>query len=129
MAPGGTREGLRPVWNRHRVDFGGRRGYLRLAAAHDLPIIPVASSGLDETFLGLSRGYALPAFGGAELPLWLAIGVGGIWPFALPFPMKVRQRIGSPIRLGPLDGDAALEEAHRRVTAALQAMLDDLRGR
>jgi 1-acyl-sn-glycerol-3-phosphate acyltransferase len=131
VAPGGTREGLRPFWRHHRVDFGARRGYLRLAAAHDLPIIPVASSGLDETFLGLSEGYALPTrpLGDAGLPAWLALGIGGIWPFALPFPVKVRQRIGPPIRLGSLAGDAALERAHAQVTATLQSMLDDLRRR
>lgn len=116
MAPGGTREGLRPFWKRHRVDFGRRRGYLRLARAHDLPIIPVVASGLDETFLGLTDGHAF-------FPAWLALGLGGSWPFALPFPVKIRQRIGEPIRL---DGEP-LDEAHARVTATLQSMLDALR--
>jgi 1-acyl-sn-glycerol-3-phosphate acyltransferase len=125
VTPGSTREGMRPFWRRHRVDFGPRRGYLRLAHAHDLPIIPVVSTGLDETFLGLSDGFALPTRlpGQGELPLWLALGIGGIWPFALPFPVKIRQRVGSPIRVGSLP----LEEAHRHVTSTLQSMLDALR--
>jgi 1-acyl-sn-glycerol-3-phosphate acyltransferase len=117
MAPGGTREALRPFWKRHRVDFGRRRGYLRLAYAHDLPIIPVVSSGLDETFLGLTDGRAV-------FPPWLAFGLGGSWPLALPFPVKIRQRIGEPIRL---DRETPLEEANARVTATLQSMLDSLR--
>jgi 1-acyl-sn-glycerol-3-phosphate acyltransferase len=112
VAPGGTREAFRPFWRGHRVDFGARRGYLRLAHAHAMPIIPVVATGLDETFLGLSDG-----------PPWLGLGVGGIWPLALPFPAKITQRIGAPIRLD--DGD--LEEAHERVTATMQAMLDGLR--
>ncbi len=111
-----------------------RRGYLRLAYAHDLPIIPVVASGLDETFLGLNDGHALSKllFGRQEVPAWLALGVGGIWPLALPFPVKIRQRIGTPIRLGslqysPADGDESLEKIHAHVTATLQSMLDALR--
>jgi 1-acyl-sn-glycerol-3-phosphate acyltransferase len=134
LAPGGTREGLRPFWKGYRVDFGGRRGYLRLAYAHDLPIIPVVASGLDETFLGLNDAYALSKrlFGQEEVPTWLALGLGGLWPLALPFPVKIRQRIGAPVRLGSLpasseDRDDALEEAHTRVTTEMQSMLDALR--
>src|SRR5204863_2173140 len=49
LAPGGTREALRPFWKRQHVDFGRRRGYLRLARAHDMPIIPVVASGVDRS--------------------------------------------------------------------------------
>jgi 1-acyl-sn-glycerol-3-phosphate acyltransferase len=125
VTPGGAKEGLRPFWRSHRVDFGSRRGYLRLAYAHDLPIIPVVSSGLDETFLGLSNAYEVSKrlFGREHVPAWLAVGLGGIWPLALPFPVKIRQRIGSPIRLG----EESLEQAHDHVTGVLQSMLDELR--
>jgi 1-acyl-sn-glycerol-3-phosphate acyltransferase len=124
VAPGGTREGLRPFWQQRRVDFGRRRGYLELARAHDLPIIPVVASGLDQTFLGLNDGYALSRrlFGREEIPAWLGLGLGGLWPLALPFPVKIRQQVGAPIRVSSLP----LEEAHARVTATLQSMLDGL---
>ena len=107
LAPGAKHEGLRPFWDRRRVDFGRRRGYAKLALAHDMPIIPVVAPGMDRTFLGLNTG----------LP-WLALGVGGVWPLALPFPVKIRQRIGRPIRAR---GD--VEAVHATVTHALQAML------
>jgi 1-acyl-sn-glycerol-3-phosphate acyltransferase len=114
FAPGGPQEGLRPFWHEHRVDFGRSRGYARLALAHDMPIIPVVASSLDRTFLGLNTGTP-----------WLALGVGGVWPVALPFPVKIRQRVGPPIRPAAV-GD--VEGVHSRVTATLQSMLDDLRG-
>src|SRR5204863_9523534 len=96
LAPGGTREALRPFWKRHHVDFGRRRGYLRLARAYDMPIIPVVASGVDETFLGLNDGRALSKrlFGRNDVPMWLAVGAGGIWPLALPLPVRIRQRVG-----------------------------------
>ena len=83
---------------------------------------------MDGTFLGCNDGYALSRrlFGRGDLPAWLAFGVGGIWPLALPFPVKIHQRIGPPIRLAPAsadDGDA-VEDAHEQVAEALQAMLD-----
>lgn len=136
VAPGGMREAMRPFWSDPRVDLGDRRGYLRLALKHDLPIIPVVATGIDETFLGLNDGYRLSRllFGRGDLPAWLAFGAGGLWPLALPFAVKIRQRIGAPIRLDELPGFVSaandgerLELAHEHVTTTLQAMLDALR--
>jgi 1-acyl-sn-glycerol-3-phosphate acyltransferase len=125
VAPGGPREGLRPFWRRSRVEFGRRRGYVRLALEHDLPIIPVVASGLDATFIGLNDGTALSRrlLGREDVPVWLGLGLGGLWPLALPFPVKIRQRIGEPIRLDPR---ATPDDAHAQVTTTMQAMLDAL---
>ena len=39
--PGGDYEVHRPCWERNRVDFGGRKGFIRLALEQDVPIVPV----------------------------------------------------------------------------------------
>jgi 1-acyl-sn-glycerol-3-phosphate acyltransferase len=57
--PGGDYEVHRPSWQRHRVDFGGRKGFIRLALEQDVPIVPVVSIGGQETALFLSRGERL----------------------------------------------------------------------
>jgi len=54
--PGGDYEVFRPSWERHIVDFGGRKGFVRLARNTAVPIIPVASVGGQETALFLGRG-------------------------------------------------------------------------
>ena len=54
--PGGDYEVHRPSWERHRVDFGGRKGFIRLAIEQDVPIVPVVAVGGQETALFLSRG-------------------------------------------------------------------------
>ena len=54
--PGGDYEVHRPSWDAAKVDFGGRKGFLRLALQHDVPIVPVVSVGGQETALFLSRG-------------------------------------------------------------------------
>jgi hypothetical protein len=91
-----------------------------------MPIIPVVASGVDQTFLGLNDGHALSKrlFGRNGLPAWLGLGVGGIWPLALPFPVKIRQRIGTPIRPSSF---ADTEAVHTHVTTTMQSMLDALR--
>ncbi|MGZ3461657.1 MAG: lysophospholipid acyltransferase family protein [Archangium sp.] len=134
VQPGGTREGCRDFRHRYRVDWGERLGYLRLALRHQLPIIPVAADGVDDLYLGLNDGHALGKRLGlpARLPLWLGLGATGPWPFSLPFPVKVTQRVGQPIRRhlgGAVEaGDrAALLGLHREVAGAVQALLDSER--
>ena len=57
--PGGDYEVHRPFWERNRVDFDGRKGFIRLALQEDVPIVPVVSIGGHETALFLSRGERL----------------------------------------------------------------------
>src|SRR6476659_7172694 len=57
--PGGDHEVHRPTWQSHRVDFAGRRGFIRLALEHDVPIVPVVSIGGQETALFLGQGRRL----------------------------------------------------------------------
>src|SRR5438270_8524626 len=49
--PVGDYEVHRPTWESGRVDFGGRKGYIRLALEKDVPIVPVVSLGGQETAL------------------------------------------------------------------------------
>lgn len=59
--PGGDHESLRPFWQAHRVDFGGRRGFLRIARDAGVPIVPMGIRGshLSVPVLWRSR-YVLP---------------------------------------------------------------------
>ena len=57
--PGGDYEVHRPSWDSGKVDFGGRKGFIRLALEKDVPIVPVVSVGGQETALFLSRGERL----------------------------------------------------------------------
>lgn len=43
--PGGDHEAFRPIWQARRVDFGGRKGFLRIAKQHGIPVVPLAISG------------------------------------------------------------------------------------
>lgn len=60
LFPGGDHEAMRPVWRARDVDFAGRRGWIRLAREHALPIVPMAITGSHVTAptLGYSRRLA-----------------------------------------------------------------------
>ena len=128
--PGGTREGYRRADVRYRVDWGTRTGYVRLAAKYRLPIVPCGASGVDDTYLGLNDGYRwgkrLGVPGG--VPVWLAVGPTGLFPCSLPFPVRIRQVVGPPVRdaasatFDPED-EAACQRVHEQVASRVQSLL------
>lgn len=59
LFPGGDHEATRPLWQASRVDFAGRKGWIRLAREHDLAIVPLCISGSHVTLPILARGRAL----------------------------------------------------------------------
>lgn len=129
VTPGGTREGYRPFWIQNRVDWGERNGFVKLAIKHHLPIIPVAGIGVDRTYLGLFDGYALgkKREWSPSTPAYLGIGPFGIWPFSLPFPVKITTRVGKPItaHLAAPNADPELiTRVGNEVRAAVQGLLD-----
>jgi hypothetical protein len=134
VTPGGTAEGCRSHRHRYEVNWGRRTGYIRLALRYGLDIFPVASDGADDAFIGLNDGYRLGKRLGVKegVPVWFGLGLTGLWPLALPLPVRVRCRIGAPIRLADLPvSDPAdregLQRAHALVVGRVQSLLDSLR--
>jgi 1-acyl-sn-glycerol-3-phosphate acyltransferase len=135
--PGGDREVHRPSWQSGRVDFGDRKGYVRLALEEDVPIVPVVAIGGQETALFLSQGEWL-----AKLLLLdkflrlkvLPISLGPPWGLNvgdmlghIPLPSKIVVEVLPPIRLREEFGeDPDVDEIHAHVTALMQDTLDAL---
>ena len=139
VTPGGTKEGCRPFWDRYRVNWGPRTGYLRLALKYGLPIVPVAADGTDDAFVGFNDGYEwgkrLKVPDGVAV--WAGFGLTGPWPLGLPFPEKIRQFIGPPIGLAEMTqvlgttpdpkNREHMQLLHVHVQAAVQGLLDRAR--
>ena len=135
--PGGDWEVHRPTWERNRVDFAGRKGFVRLALDAAVPIVPVVSVGGQETALFLSRGAWLARMLGADkalrlkvLPISLAPPWGlnvGDFLGHIPLPAKITTEVLPPIdmreQFGP-DPDA--DEVYDHVTRVMQETLDAL---
>jgi 1-acyl-sn-glycerol-3-phosphate acyltransferase len=135
--PGGDYEVHRPSWQGRRVDFGGRKGFLRLALEEGVPIVPVVAIGGQETALFLSRGERLAKglaldrlFRLKVLPISIAppwgLNVGDMLGH-LPLPAKITVEALPPIELRREFGDDPdLDEAYDHLVRLMQETLDAL---
>jgi 1-acyl-sn-glycerol-3-phosphate acyltransferase len=135
--PGGDYEVHRPIWESAKVDFDGRKGFIRLALEHDVPIVPVVAIGGQETSLFLSRGEHLAKllqldklFRLKVLPISLAIPWGlnvgdmlGHWPLPAKITIEALPPIDLRDEFGP---EPDLDEVYDHVMRLMQETLDAL---
>jgi len=124
---------------RHKICFGRRRGFIRLAIERQAPIIPMVSVGAHETMFVLNDGRRTAEIIG--LPKYLRIksvplvisfpfGLtpGGI--FSIPLPSKIRVRILPEIELDEppeaVNDKTTVERCFEHVRRTMQRALDDL---
>jgi 1-acyl-sn-glycerol-3-phosphate acyltransferase len=130
--PGGDYEVHRPSWESGKVDFGGRKGFIRLAKERKVPLVPVVAIGGQETALFLSRGERIAKLLGLDrmfrlkvLPISLALPWGlnvGDMLGHIPLPAKITIQVLEPIDVSRMDVDKAYE----RVTTQMQTALTGL---
>src|ERR1700712_5160088 len=140
--PGGDYEVFRPSWQRNLVDFGGRKGFLRLALEEKVPIVPVVSVGGQEAALFLSRGEWLAKLLLLDktarlksLPISLALPWGlniGDMALHIPLPTKIVVEALEPINLyeryvgdGNID-EVDMDKVYDDVIGLMQDALDQL---
>ncbi|MGI8726970.1 MAG: lysophospholipid acyltransferase family protein [Solirubrobacterales bacterium] len=135
--PGGGWEVHRPSWQGDRVDFDGRKGFIKLALKAEVPIVPVVAIGGQETALFLSRGETLAKLTRIDkllrlkvLPISLALPWGlNIGDFAghIPLPAKITIEALAPIHIREQFGeDPDLDEVYDYVTRTMQKTLTAL---
>ncbi len=135
--PGGDVEVHRPSWERNRVDFDGRKGFIRLAIEENVPIVPVVSIGGQETALFLSRGERLARLLALDrilrlkvLPISLALPWGinvGDMLGHIPLPAKITIEALPPIDLAAEFGpDPDPSDVYDHLLRAMQDTLDAL---
>ena len=135
--PGGDVEVHRPTWEGNTVNFAGRRGFVRLALEHDVPIVPVVAIGGQETALFLGRGERVARllmldriFRLKVLPLSIAVpwglNVGDVFGH-IPLPAKITVEVLPAIHLREQFGpDPDVDEIYDHVTETMQETLDAL---
>src|SRR5919202_761878 len=135
--PGGDYEVHRPTWDSARVDFGGRKGYIRLALEKNVPIVPLVSLGGQETALFLSRGERLARLLRLDkmlrlkvLPISLALPWGlnvGDLLGHLPLPSKITIEVLPQIDVEEQFGrDPDVGDVYQEIVRRMQAALDRL---
>jgi 1-acyl-sn-glycerol-3-phosphate acyltransferase len=133
--PGGDYEVHRPIWDSAKVDFGGRRGFIRLAKERKVPLVPVVAIGGQETALFLSRGERLAKLLGLDrmfrlkvLPISLALpwglNVGDMFGH-IPLPAKITIQVLEPIDVSRMDVDKAYERVMTEMQTALTGLAEE----
>jgi 1-acyl-sn-glycerol-3-phosphate acyltransferase len=135
--PGGDYEVHRPTWQRNRVDFDGRKGFIRLALQENVPIVPVVSIGGQETALFITRGERLARLLALDrlfrlkvVPISLALPWGvnfGDMLGHIPLPAKITIETLPPLDLRAEFGDDPnLDEIYHHLIRLMQDTLDAL---
>lgn len=134
--PGGDVEALRPWKDRHRINFDGRKGFLKLAHDNGVKIVPVVATGGQDTFFVFNDGRKMAKrlrmdklMRVKTLPFTFSLP-WGILPgdfFHIPFPAKIRMQVLEPIDLQARYGDNPdWDHAYEYVTSRMQAALSEL---
>ena len=140
--PGGVPEIMASRFGREHISWSGRTGFARVAIEAQVPVVPIASIGVNNGFIFLTGGKLLgyllyrglfrmgPSYHSYRDPL-----VIGVLPIPLPFstavhfplPCKVRYVVGDPIRptVGSerADDDVAVQEFADCIALALQQLV------
>lgn len=139
--PGGELDAFKSFSSRNKINFYGRRGFLRLAIRENVPVIPVCARGGHETLFIFSSGRKAAKALGLDkllnvkvLPIsysvpW-GISVGPLMPY-IPFPIHIRIRFGEALDFNQFtpedaENDAIVESCHRQLVTSMQSILDSM---
>jgi 1-acyl-sn-glycerol-3-phosphate acyltransferase len=131
--PGGDLEAFRHFGLRHRIVFGARTGFVRIAQEAGVPIVPIVAQGAHSSSVvlhegeWLARALGLTAWSRLQrfpIAVGLPWGVGaGPWVPFLPLPLPVRLAV-----LPPIDAprDVPPREIQAEVVGRMQRAMDEM---
>jgi 1-acyl-sn-glycerol-3-phosphate acyltransferase len=137
--PGGDYEVFRPWTHRNKIEFGGRKGFIKIALETGVPVVPMTIHGAHQSTFVLTRGRELAHRLGLErlrikiFPLiWnIPFGLTPAYLPSLQLPAKVTVQLGKSLdwsRYGSraVDDVRVLERCYREITGVMQRTLDEL---
>ena len=137
--PGGDLEACRPWAQRNKIDFAGRKGFVRLALRCGVPVVPVVAHGGHHAVVVLARGDRLARAAGLRnlrinvFPLLAGLPFGVTSVLAPPLPMPAHLTLEFLPALdwtgyGPAaaDDERIVSACYQDITGRLQAALDRL---
>jgi 1-acyl-sn-glycerol-3-phosphate acyltransferase len=113
--PGGVHDSFKLWTDRHRLKWGLRAGFARVAMMAGVPIIPVAALGVDDMYTIIAREPWLGRKFGGDARYDLPIALGR-WGTLVPRPVQVTVRALPPISA---EGDPASADDVERVRSAV----------
>lgn len=137
--PGGDYEVFRPWSHRDQIDFGGHKGFVKIALEAGVPVVPMTIHGAHESTFILTRGSRLARLIGLDrlrvhdFPIIFNIPFG-ITPVFVPsvqLPAKVTVGLDAPLDWSDLGPEAAedpevVDRCYDEITSIMQATMDRL---
>ena len=137
--PGGDHDAYRPWSERNRIDFGGRKGFVKLALREGVPVVPLVGHGAHESLVVIARGDSMSSALGFDrlrttvMPLVWQLPWGLSIPFVpgIPLPVKVTMSVGPTVDWsahGPeaADDPEVVDRCYEEISAQMQGTLDAL---
>jgi len=134
--PGGDHDLFRPWVDRNRIDFAGRKGFVRLALEKRVPVVPVVGHGGHDSVIVLVRSERLARWFGLKrirmgyLPILLQVpwGLSLPGPVYLPLPAKITVQVCEPLDwsgYGPAaaNDSAVVDRCYAEITEVMQHTL------
>ncbi|QQR80191.1 MAG: acyltransferase family protein [Deltaproteobacteria bacterium] len=90
VCPGGAEEAMRSYKDKYKLLWKDHYGFIKVAIAAGVPIIPCMSVGSDDAYVMLINGYHRWKKMFIPLPLFFGLGL-------MPMPVKIRHFVGKPI--------------------------------
>jgi 1-acyl-sn-glycerol-3-phosphate acyltransferase len=137
--PGGDYEVFRPWSERNKIDFGGHTGFIKLALAARVPVIPMTIHGAHQSTIVLTRGHTIAHWMGLDrlhikvFPfIWnIPLGVTPAFVPSLQLPAKVTVQFGAPLDWSHYRPEKAkdpkvVRRCSAEITGVMQKTLDAL---
>ena len=135
--PGGDHEVFRPWSERNKIDFGEHTGFIELALAARVPVVPMTIHGAHQSTIVLTRGRTIAGWMGLErlhikvFPLiWnIPLGVTPAFVPSLQLPAKVTVQFGKPLDWSRYRPEKAMDpgvvrKCYAEITGVMQKTLD-----
>jgi 1-acyl-sn-glycerol-3-phosphate acyltransferase len=139
--PGGDFEVFRSWSERNRIEFGGHVGFVKLALATGVPVVPMTIHGAHQSTIVLTRGRRIARGTGLSrlhikvFPfIWnIPFGVTPAFVPSIQLPAKVTVHFDEPLdwsRFGARGAarETVLHRCYEEITAVMQRRLDQLAG-
>jgi 1-acyl-sn-glycerol-3-phosphate acyltransferase len=128
VLPGGEAEQIRTVHGKEKVYLQRRKGFIKIALRHGVPIVPVYVFGASDYYHTWFLGYGLRLWIMKKLGICITLAFGLYGSTLCPMPVETTIVFGKPldvtIKAAGAPSDKEVVDAHQQFCEALRKLFD-----
>lgn len=128
VLPGGEAEQIRTEYQKERVYLTRRKGFIKLAMRHNIPVVPSYVFGVSDYYYTSNAFFQPRLWFQKRLGVCIPLAVGLFGSVFCPFPVKTTIVCGEPLTFATKDKDSPtpdeLDAAHQKFCKTLQQLFD-----